>query len=360
MRAIERALENIRSVIEQQETEWLEDNGYEPIPHKPEPKKAPEQHKPLSGKFSAGRFLGTSSAKPETPEPEEPQVPEEPAPEVAEPEIVHVLPQKDNHHSWLYNEVVKAIHDAAGDAKNTKIIAVFIPVVQNGREFEDLPVSESVELSPVSEEDVRVEELVDLHEEQPQPEEPEPEEPELLDIEQVYEPPEVAVEPEPEEPELDQPEQAEYVDEIVPEPEEVPDPELAEAFSTMEEKLDEHIAEQAAMSEEEETPPEELEVFAASEPDEVLEPLDLTEDAPEIENIDEILTPIEPEPEEEAELVIESVDGQEEQQEGQEDMEGAEEEEEESKGERLAFTEIPDLPELDDDDEISTEHNDKA
>ncbi len=334
MRSIERALENIRSVIEQQETEWLEDNGYEPIPHKPEPKRAPEQHKPLSGKFSAGRFLGTASPKPEPLESPEPE--ESAGPEATEPEIVHVLPQKDNHHSWLYNEVVKAIHDAAGDAKNTKIIAVFIPVVQNGHEFEDLPVSASVELSPVSEEDVRVEELVDLHEEPEQSAEPEPEEPEILGIEQVYEPPEVPVAPEPE---LEEPEQAEHVDEIVPEPEEVPDPELAEAFSTMEEKLDEHIAEQAASLEEEQedlTPPE------ASEPDEVLEPIDLTEDAPEIENIDEILTPLEPESAEEPELVIEDID----------DQEGQDEPDEEAKGEPMTFTEIPSIPELDDDDEI--------
>ena len=251
----EKALENIRAVIEQQETEWLKDNGFEPIPHKPEPRIF--RQKVREGNFSADRFLGNTSAAPApapvpVSEPEAPkqelapiQEPEElkqelapvPEPEQEEdntPEAVEIIPQKEGRHSWLYNEVMKAIRDAAGDGKNTKVIAIFVPVVQNGKEFEDLPVSAKVEVSPVNEEDVRID-LAAIKAEDTAPVEP-VEEPASVEPEPVEEPspvetePEPVEEPSPVEPEpepVEEPASVEPVEEpapVEPEPEPVEEP----------------------------------------------------------------------------------------------------------------------------------------
>lgn len=189
-----KALENIRSVMEREDNTYRRENGYEEASWE---QFRPEPFKPKSGgKFLAGRFLGVESTEPVThPEPEP-----EPESEVhdTEPEVREVIPLKDGKHSWLYNEVVKAINDAARENSGTKIIAVFIPVLQNGQEFDELPVSASVEVTPVSMEGVGVEPAL---------------------------------------------EQATHVDEIIPETAVMPDPELVEAFQTMEEKLDSSIAE---------------------------------------------------------------------------------------------------------------------
>ena len=315
MRISERALENIRAVIEQQETEWLKENGFDPVPHKPEPRIF--RRKVKEGNFSADRFLGITSTAPAQ-KPEEPKRELSPAPEPEEPqqdntpEAVEIIPQKDGRHSWLYNEVMKAIHDAAGDGRNTKIIAVFVPVVQNGREFEDLPVSAKVEVSPVNEEDVRID-IADITEEAPAPVEPEPEAEEHLP-EPLEEPEDVAsLEPEPEpeqeqepeqeelpspvepEPELEEvPEEeeaADHVGDLLPPPQAEPDPELAEAFNTMEEKLDEVIAETQDIleDEEEESKPQIMPFTEIEDSDQEKEPADLLPlpDPTEIMSVDE-------------------------------------------------------------------------
>ncbi len=54
---------------------------------------------------------------------------------------------------------MKAINDAAAKNKNSRIIAVFVPVLQNSKEFEDLPVDETITISsdsiPESHEDLQ-------------------------------------------------------------------------------------------------------------------------------------------------------------------------------------------------------------
>ena len=358
------ALENIRSVIEQQEIEWLRDNGFEPTPYRPEPRLP--KRKPVEGNFSADRFLGTSSPAPEpvsepepvpepepvsvpapepapTPEPEpvpEPEAhePEPEAQEPQEPEIREVIPQKDSRHSWLYNEVVKAIRDAAGDGKNTKVIAVFIPVVQNGREFEDLPVSEVVELPPVSEEDINVEDLTDISEEVSAPEpEPEPEqqveaEPEPMP-EPEAEPQEELLPAEPEdEPADDEQEEApaDTIGELIPEGPREPDEELAEAFQTIQENVEE---ERAKIQEDTAQTVEEIIDEFDEAVEEFIHELDELEDKPEplafVEEADELPADFEGFPET--------------------DEEGADEPEEVSEGEKMPFTELPML----EDDEVA-------
>ena len=283
----ERALENIRAVIEQQESEWLKENGFDPTPYKPQPRPKTIK-KALSGQFSANRFLGESPAKPEPAEPETKAPEIEPEPEIdSEPEVVEIIPQKDGRHSWLYNEVVKAIRDAAGDGKNTKVIAVFVPVVQNSKEFEDLPVSQSVEVSPVEETALELEDLTGSEDTPAEPELP-PEEPEeSVEVEEPAPEPEPVAEleepeaeleeelplqedtPQPEEPEpepepvtelepepeptaeLEEPESesVDHVGDLLPESEHEPDPELAQAFIDMEAKLDENSTEPENVSE---------------------------------------------------------------------------------------------------------------
>ena len=238
-----KGIENIHSVIDQHEMEWRKERGeaVEDMPKSFSPEESVRRRLTRSsahgsGRFSADRFLGSSRKKSN------------------DVEVVSVIKQQDDKpHSWLYNEVLKAINDAAGDDRRTKIVAVFIPVVQNGKEFEDLPVDVSVTLPPVSEEEINItSELLEQSEPEPVEElgvrseevevEEEPEatpEPEPIIEEEA---PEVAedfptVEPEPE------PEPSEDFD-LLPEGQDKPDEELAEAFSVMEEKLDEALEEQ--------------------------------------------------------------------------------------------------------------------
>ena len=302
MNKFAKALENIRKVMQAQDEEFRLEAGLAPRDQKPEPKipsLKPEpvledSHKDSGGKFAANRFLETS-------------IGQEPAHESAAhhetqtqdtaPEIVEVLPQKDSRHSWLYNEVAKAVQNASGGNPNTKVVAVFVPVVQSGHELENLPVHETVELPPVNEDDFRIEDEIDIQndpvpadsvpqepenaaaaesepdetdnfvldeskteipeendfsegepsqQEEPVISEPEHQEPE--DIPEPQEPVTADAEPqesaEPDLPEelLAEPEQAEHLDELIPESIDHPDPELAEAYSTIEEKLDESIS----------------------------------------------------------------------------------------------------------------------
>ena len=313
MNKFAKALENIRKVMQAQDEEFRLEAGLAPRDQKPEPKipsLKPEpvledSHKDSGGKFAANRFLETS-------------IGQEPAHESAAhhetqtqdtaPEIVEVLPQKDSRHSWLYNEVAKAVQNASGGNPNTKVVAVFVPVVQSGHELEDLPVHETVELPPVNEDDFRIEDEIDIQNDpvpadsvpqepdepiaaESEPDEPnhfvfdeskpeileendfsegepsqqeepvisEPEHQEPEDIPEPQEPVTADAEPqESAEPDLPEeltaePEQAEHLDELIPESIEHPDPELAEAYSTIEEKLDESISAEQEQPETDET-----------------------------------------------------------------------------------------------------------
>ena len=148
-----RGLENIHSVIDRHETEWRRENG-EPELRTPDKiaesvrQRLAVQPDSKSGRFDESRFLGgktkpakktesESSSKPEftpsKPDEEsvkfsadrflggnsEPVIPEEsheavseimPDAESNEPEAVEIIPNKEGRHSWLYNEVMKAIN----------------------------------------------------------------------------------------------------------------------------------------------------------------------------------------------------------------------------------------------------------
>lgn len=306
-----KGLENIHSVIDKHVAEWRKENGEPPVENKPR----------RSIEDMLEDYLGPS-VKP-NPEPEAPK-------ETQEPEIISIIKQKEEGpHSWLYNEIVKAIKDAAGDGHNTKVIAVIVPVVQSDKELQDLPVNETVTLeSPV---EISIDTTDSSQTEEPEVDVPEPaqasnEEPEVLQSEEEVQPlteaieqeqeQEITEEPEPELeiPELEEkPEEAESVDDILPKGQDEPDAEEAEAFSKMQESLDESLREKA----------EELAQEAQaveSEPEAVIMP-----EIPEYDESEE-LAPVE---EEELEL------------------EPLEEDEEISQGEPLEFTEIP----LDEDEE---------
>ena len=312
MNKFAKALENIRKVMQAQDEEFRLEAGLAPRDQKPEPKipslkpepATQDSQKDSGGKFAANRFLETSIGQESA---HESTVHHEPQTHDTAPEIVEVLPQKDSRHSWLYNEVAKAVQNASGGNPNTKVVAVFVPVVQSGHELENLPVHETVELPPVNEDDFRIEDEIDiqndpvpadsvpqepenavaaesepdetdhfvLDESKPeipeendfsegepsQPEEPVISEPETSEPEEPAESQEsIPAEAEPQEsaepdlPEelLAEPEQAEHLDELIPESIDHPDPELAEAYSTIEEKLDESIS-----AEQEQPEPEE-------------------------------------------------------------------------------------------------------
>ncbi|MBQ3586771.1 MAG: hypothetical protein II964_08665 [Synergistaceae bacterium] len=193
-----KGLENIHSVIDRHETEWRIEQGEDPERLNPEsieervrrrltaqpdsgsgrfdgdrflkgntkpvkqnetsePVTPPESEnsdsgQPKGGKFSADRFFSGNSDLSISPEL---QTAVEPETE-SEPEAVEIIKNKDGKHSWLYNEVMKAINDAAKGSK-AKIIAVFIPVVQNGKEFEDLPADVTLTTSTIDESLAKVE-----------------------------------------------------------------------------------------------------------------------------------------------------------------------------------------------------------
>lgn len=176
-------LENIHAVISRHEKDWRIENGEDPdtveqevknifreinsqfedfAPRRPsrteartpapaekelpgEPEVSREQEESEGLKLSADRFLGVSNEPVALEESEAPEITNEAD---NEPEAAEIIPNKEGRHSWLYNEVMKAINDAA-KGSSAKIIAVFIPVVQNGKEFEDLPADETVTTSPI-------------------------------------------------------------------------------------------------------------------------------------------------------------------------------------------------------------------
>lgn len=348
-----KGLENIHSVIDKHIAEWRKEQGEPPA----EPESIsieervkrhliePEPIKPDLKPRDPNRFINAEVSH------EEPTAPHEEAHEEQpdnEPEIISVIKQKeDEHHSWLYNEVLKAIKDAAGDGRNTKVIAVIVPVVQNAKEFENLPVNETITLSPVEEEtgEPVIEELISeepVQEPEPEPaaeeptpepeqepepeisttepepelEQPEPEENSEVVIEENEEPADTTTEEITEE--LPEPEEAESVNDIIPEGQDEPDEEEAEAFRQMEESLDESLREKA-------------EELAQVEPDESED-----EEAEEDGEIEAVVMPEISEDEEADDLAVED-----EELEPAEDGGEGEEEEEISAGEPMSFTEIP-------------------
>lgn len=146
-----KGLENIHSVIDKHQAEWLREEGEDPEQHKlPSVEERIRQRfaegvSTGSGRFSADRFMGGNSGAVSRK-----HEPEEQSDNESSIEVVNVIQQKEERHSWLYKEVLKAINDSIGDRKNTKVIAVFIPVVQNGKEFESLPVDETVTIQTVN------------------------------------------------------------------------------------------------------------------------------------------------------------------------------------------------------------------
>ena len=153
MMKLTKGLENIHSIIDRHEAEWRKEQG-EPVEElnaitleETVRRRLADNNKNSKGRFSADRFLGAST-KTKTKEPEQNNKTE------GGVEVVSVIKQDENkNHSWLYNEVVKAVNNAAGENENVKVVAVFVPVVQNGKEFEDLPVDNVITTQPVNEEE---------------------------------------------------------------------------------------------------------------------------------------------------------------------------------------------------------------
>ncbi len=256
-----KGLENIHSVIDMHVAEWRKEQG-EPEENISElsleenvRRRLTSSMNPNTGKFSADRFLG---AKPMQQKAKTVDTAEQEEEQEAEVEIKSVIKHQDGKpHSWLYNEVVKAINDAKGNGKNTKVVAIFIPVIQNGKEFEDLPVDESVTLPPVDEDAVKIEDLaavIDEHEEQTEAAEADEQE--------------IVTEQE-QETQDEQSETNEADFDLLPEGPGDNDEELADAFQTMEEKLDESLQEELVEPVENEPEPEETpDLEPEPEPDE--------------------------------------------------------------------------------------------
>ena len=260
-----KGLENIHAVIDRHEIEWRREQG-EQVEDLPEfsieesvRRRFTKSTAEGSGKFSPERFLGDSKKK-EKKENKEQEEKEniEKKENNDNVEVVEVIKQQGDApkpHSWLYNEVLKAIKDAAGNDK--KIVAVFIPVIQNGKEFEDLPVDASVTLPPVNEEDINItvenltqnqNQFEQIADDELEPDSSKEAEQDLTpdDEEEIEE----KVRPEISEPqEQEQQQQPEILPEVshpddfnlIPEGPEHPDPELEQALIVMEEKLDEAL-----------------------------------------------------------------------------------------------------------------------
>ena len=246
---ISKGLENIHSVIDRHEAEWRKEQGEisevdEALSLEESVRRRLTAPSNPEGRFSPDRFLGASQkSKNDNSDGDEKKV-----------EIVSVIKSQDNNkqHSWLYNEVVKAINDAADD-KNIKVVAVFVPVIQNSKEFEDLPVDRIVNLPPVSEDEISIS--------------------------------------------AEEQEQTQETNEdfnLLPETQIESDEELAEAFQTMEEKLDDSLQKENEENEEA-VESESVEEVESVEPSEPIE-------QEEIAVIQEIQEPEEPEAVEEIEV----------------------------------------------------------
>lgn len=254
---ISKGLENIHSVIDRHEAEWRKEQGEisevdEALSLEESVRRRLTAPSNPEGRFSPDRFLGASQkSKNDNSDGDEKKV-----------EIVSVIKSQDNNkqHSWLYNEVVKAINDAADD-KNIKVVAVFVPVIQNSKEFEDLPVDRIVNLPPVSEDEISIS--------------------------------------------AEEQEQTQETNEdfnLLPETQIESDEELAEAFQTMEEKLDDSLQKENEENEEA-VESESVEEVESVEPSEPIE-------QEEFAVIQEIQEPEEPETVEEIEVQEVESEGQ--------------------------------------------------
>ena len=148
MRMFNRGIENIKFLMEKHDAEWRREQGEDVelpkiedfrTPVTPKPKAKPKKE----GGLDENRFLHKRKKRTK-------------APQV---ESVQVLPSAE-HHSWLYNEVMKAINDAAAKNKNSRVIAIFVPVLQNSKEFEDLPVDETITISSDSDSNTESKEIL--------------------------------------------------------------------------------------------------------------------------------------------------------------------------------------------------------
>ncbi|MBQ6738695.1 MAG: hypothetical protein IJP41_09635 [Synergistaceae bacterium] len=268
---ISKGLENIHSVIDRHEAEWRKEQGEisevdEALSLEESVRRRLTAPSNPEGRFSPDRFLGASQkSKNDNSDGDEKKV-----------EIVSVIKSQDNNkqHSWLYNEVVKAINDAADD-KNIKVVAVFVPVIQNSKEFEDLPVDRIVNLPPVSEDEISIS---------------------AEELEQAQEP------------EQEQTQETNEDFNLLPETQIESDEELAEAFQTMEEKLDDSLQKENEENEEavESESVEEVENVENVESVEPSEPIEQEEFAV----IQEIQEPEEPEAVEEIEVEEVESEGQ--------------------------------------------------
>ena len=309
MRTFNRGVENLKYLMAKHEAEWRIENGEEGV-------KIPT-------------LENFTSAPIKRPRKSESNLPENRFLSNAEPKVesVQVLENSGKHHSWLYNEVMKAINDAAAKNKNSRIIAIFVPVLQETGEFKDLPVDDVITINkPDNAQDSGITEgesdnIVDITSVLPEPE-PEPAESleELAPVEEIQEAAEESPEPE----ESSEPE-AEKIDEIVPD-------EPSEDLNAIESPVDEgqdlevvQLEEIQEPSEEEESPePESPEELAPVE--EIQEPADekvpelntealealkpveeiqeVEEESPEPEEISPAVEESEPESEPEPELIL--------------------------------------------------------
>ena len=238
-----KGLENIHAVIDSHDNEWRREQGEPEItPFVPVRERVEKIERRGKGGRDPNRFLGASPEKDLD----------------TELEIIEPIKQEGTQHSWLYNEIKKAVEDAVGDSKRkTKVVAIIVPVIQSGKEFEDMPVDEKVTLPPVQEEipeedsempfEITIDESAPAEPEIPVEEAPaEAPEEEIDEIkEEVSEEiskepeplPEIEAEPAPEELNAGTEAEEHHDFNLIPDGQEHPDDELAEAFSTMEEKL---------------------------------------------------------------------------------------------------------------------------
>ena len=352
-----KGLENIHAVIDRHENEWRKEQG-EQVEDISESYSVEESVRRRltksvaegSGKFSADRFLGGSSKK-------------ESGEAASNVEVVSVIKEKDGKkHSWLYNEVVKAINDAVGDDRRTKVVAVFIPVIQNSKEFEDLPVDERVTLAPVN---IEAEEAQEIQNEEPadfsleddtediiligkveEEEEKEEKEETPAEIsEEINEPEQDSAEDSNENLEAEaaqedsMPEETHDFD-LIPASEEHPDEELAEAFSAMEEKIG-GISETETEEPDETTPEESFHAEEETQPDEAenFETPDGFENPEETQTLQEL----EPTPVDEADEINEASDLMSEPEDAETENENAEADEFETETESESLNETEEL-----------------
>lgn len=134
-----KGLENIHAVIDSHDNEWRKEQGEPEItPFVPVRERVEKIERKGKGGRDPNRFLGEGSQKKNS----EPNL-----------EIVEPIKQEGTQHSWLYNEIRKAVEDAVGNSgRKTKVVAIIVPVIQNGKEFENMSVDEKITLPPVPEE----------------------------------------------------------------------------------------------------------------------------------------------------------------------------------------------------------------